>query len=517
MKLLIVDDEEHVREGIELSIDWSKHGINQILMADNGLEALELVRQHHPELIISDMSMHIMDGPQFLEKLREEGWTSKVIVLSGYQQFTYTRATLLANGIDYLLKPFKISDLDQAIEKACKQIREEQQARLKELSNNFRLNEVNNIVNEQRFASLIEEEQNGSRAISDFLATLGIDPDRFYVITYLPRNKDAIVKQYYERDEQLFNFAVKNIIEELFTPLGAWYSLQYQSFIILFVSTRMLPDDIEKSVYRLQEAWQRTLRLSSFVGFRSVALAADKLQQVLLEEKSVILNSNVLSSSKQIEKSEASLFFIDKERVIVEAVRSKNKQYLHELVDEFTRELTAGGRLTLRELQHYTVEINLLLMRIYVQLSDDRFHATMPLWLAQMEEWSARLKQTFSDIVELIDYSKVESGSVQSIAAVRNYINDHMKEDITLASLAEQFHFSPQYLAKRFKEEYQTTIMNYLSQLRMDKACSLLVHTDLTIHEVAEESGFEELNYFSKVFKKHIGMTPTAYRKTYKP
>jgi len=516
MKLLIVDDEEHVREGIELSIDWPKHQINQILMAENGLEALELVREHHPELIICDMSMHIMDGPQFLEKLREEGWSSKVIVLSGYQQFNYTRATLLANGVDYLLKPFKISDLDQAIKKACDQVREEQQARLKELSTNFRLNEVNHLVNEQRFSSLIDEEHDISDALADFLATLGIDPKKFYVVTYLPRNKDAIVKQYFARDEQLFNFALKNIIKELFEPLGNWYSVQYEAFIILFVSTKMLPVDVEHAVLNLQEAWQRTLRLTSFVGFRSMSLGAEGLQQVLLEEKSAILNSNVLNRSTKVEKTEASLFFIDKERIILEAVRSKNKQYLHELVDEFTSELAEGGRLTLRELQHYTVEINLLLMRIYVQLSDDRFHGTMPLWLSQLEEWSARLKQTFSDIVELMDYSKVEISHAQSVAAVRNYINDHMKEEITLASLAEQFHFSPQYLAKKFKEEYGTTIMSYLTQLRMDKACSLLIHTELTIHEVAEESGFDELNYFSKVFKKHFGMSPSSYRKAYK-
>jgi len=516
MKLLIVDDEEHVREGIELSIEWSKHHIDQILMAENGLEALELVREHHPDIIICDMSMHIMDGPQFLEKLRKEGWSSKVIVLSGYQQFNYARATLLANGVDYLLKPFKINDLDQAIEKACKQVTEEQQAKLKELSNNFRLNEVNYLVNEQRFSSLIEEEQITTDVLDDFFIKLGLDPNQFYVITFLPRNKDAVVKQYYARDEQLFNFALKNIIEELFEPLGKWYSLQYEEFNILFVSSKMLPADIERVVYKLQEAWQRTLRLSSFVGFRNINIGAEALQQTLLEEKSAILNSNILNGAKQIEKTEASLFFIDKERLILEAVRSKNKHYLHELVDEFVSELEAGGRLTLRELQHYTVEINLLLMRIYVQLSDERFHETMPLWLTQIEEWSARLKQTFSDIVELMDYSKVESNHVQSIAAVRNYINDHMKEEITLASLADQFHFSPQYLAKKFKEEYRTTIMNYLVQLRMDKACSLLSHTELTIQEIAEESGFEELNYFSKVFKKHFGMSPTSYRKKYK-
>lgn len=516
MKLLIVDDEEHVREGIELAIDWSKYQINQILMAENGLEALELVRQYHPELIICDMSMHIMDGPQFLEKLREEGWLSKLIVLSGYQQFNYTRATLLANGVDYLLKPFKISDLDKAIQKACNQVKQEQEARLKELSTNFRLNEVNHLVNEQRFSRLIEEEPLDSDELIAFLAGLGINPNHFYVVTFLPRNKDAIVKQYYARDEQLSKFAIKNIIQELVESLGNWYALQYEEFIIVFISSNRMPVDIEHTVHKLQESWLRTLRLASFIGFHNRSITASELQQTLLVEKSTILNCNILDRMKKSDKKAAAHFFIDKERVILEAVLTKNKQYLYELAEAFENELAVSGVVSLRELQHYTVEINLLLMRIYAQLSNDRFHETMPLWLTQLEEWSAKLKQIFSDMLELIDYSKAELTHVQPIVAVRNYINDHMKEDITLAGLAEKFHFSPQYLAKRFKEEYDTTIMNYLTQLRMDKACTLLAHTELSIQEVASESGFEDLNYFSKVFKKHTASSPTAYRKSYK-
>ncbi|OBZ17746.1 helix-turn-helix domain-containing protein [Bacillus sp. FJAT-26390] len=516
MKLLIVDDEEHVREGVELSIEWQSYNINQIFMAENGLEALELVRKHSPELIICDMSMHIMDGTEFLEKLREEGWTSKVIVLSGYQQFHYTRATLLANGVDYLLKPFKIRDLEKAIQKACDQIKQEQEVRLKELSTNFRLNEVNNLVTEQRFSRLIEEEQVSKEELITFLTTIGINPDFFYVVTFLPRNKDAIVKQYYARDEQLFNYSMKNIVQELVESFGSWYVLQHEEFILLFISSNYLLTDIELVVKKIQAAWKRTLRLSSFSGFYKMGLTASRLQLALFEEKSMILNCNIFGHNKSGRKSTAIHFFIDKERVILEAILAKNKQYLHELVESFEMELASYEIVSLRELQHYTVEINLLLVRIYIQLNSDNFHETMPLWLSQLEEWSSKIKQIFSDLLESVNYSRLEITQVQSIAAVRNYINDHMKEEVTLSGLAEKFHFSPQYLAKKFKEEYGTTIMNYLTQLRIEKAFSLLDHTELSIQEVASESGFEELNYFSKVFKKHTGITPSGYRKKYK-
>lgn len=513
MKLLIVDDEEHVREGVELSIDWQHYKINQIFMAENGLEALELVRKHIPELIICDMSMHLMDGTEFLEKLREEGWGSKVIVLSGYQKFHYTRAALLANGVDYLLKPFKIRDLEKAIQKACNQIKQEQEVRLKELSTNFRLNEVNNLVMEQRFSRLIEEEQVSKEELNTFLTTIGINPDYFYVVTFLPRNKDAIVKKHFARDEQLFNYSMKNIVKELVESLGSWYVLQHEEFIIVFISSNYLLVDIEASVKKIQDAWKRTLRLSSFSGFYKMSLTASRLQLALFEEKSMILNCNIFDHIKSGRKSSVINFFIDKERVILEAILAKNKQYLHELVESFKMELASYEFVSIRELQHYTVEINLLLVRIYSQINSDNFHETMPLWISQLEEWTSKLKQIFSDMLESINYSRLEITHVQSIATVRNYINDHMKEEVTLSGLAEIFHFSPQYLAKKFKEEYGTTIMNYLTQLRIEKAYSLLDHTELSIQEVASESGFENLNYFSKVFKKHTGITPSAYRK----
>ncbi|WP_028562995.1 response regulator [Paenibacillus pinihumi] len=513
MKLLIVDDEEHVREGIELSIEWQNYKINQILMAENGLEALEIVREYNPELIICDMNMHIMDGTEFLEKLREEGWTSKVIVLSGYQQFSYTRATLIANGVDYLLKPFKISDLDKAVQKACDQIKKEQEVSLKERSTNFRLNEVNHLVMEQRFSRLIEEEQVSKEELDAFLAALGINPDSFYVVTFLPRNKDAVVKQYYARDEQLLNYSMKNIVKDLVEPLGNWYALQHEEFMIVFLTSDYLLADIEMAVNELQKAWKKTLRLSSFSGFYKMRLTAGKLQVALIEEKSMILNCNVFGHMKSGCKPAVVHFFTDKERVILEAVLTKNKLYLHGLVESFEMELAALEAVSLRELQHYTMEINLLLVRVYLQLKSSSFHETMPLWISNLDEWSSKLKQIFSDMLESIDYGRLEISPALSVATVRNYIMDHMKEEITLAGLAELFHFSPQYLAKKFKEEYGTTIMNYLTRIRIEKACSLLDHTKLSIQEVAIESGFEELNYFSKVFKKHTAFTPSGYRK----
>ena len=516
MKLLIVDDEEHVREGIELSIDWGSHNIDQIFMAENGLEALELVRAHQPEIIICDMSMHIMDGPQFLEELREEGWTSKVIVLSGYQQFDYARATLLASGVDYLLKPFKINDLNEAIEKACSQVNEERRKQLTDLSTTFRINEVNHLVKEQRFASLIENETTSVEELAAFLTSLGINQNNFFVVTYLPRNKDELVKQYYAGDEQLFNFALKNITKEFFDAFGKWYFIQYEEFIVLMFSSNMAPYNVQSKINQLRDAWERTLQLSTFVGFQNQCITIDKLQSTLLEEKSMILSSNIINNSKQDDNNHSLYTFMDKELVILEAVRTKNMQHIKEMIRTFSVELMTKQYVSLRELQHYTVEINLLLIRIYSQLKDGRLHETMPLWISCLEEWTAKLEQIFSDMMGLIDYSKFELNHTQHILAVRNYINDHLKEDITLASLAERFHFSAQYLAKRFKEEYNTTIIHYLTQQRMDKASSLLIHTDLSIQDIAAESGFEELNYFSKVFRKHFNFSPTSYRKKFK-
>jgi len=511
MKVLIVDDEEHVREGVELAIDWAAYDFRDILMAEDGFNAIEIVRRENPDLIICDMSMPRMDGPSFLELLRQEGWNSKVIVLSGYQEFRYARATLLANGVDYLLKPFKIDDLDKAVAKAADSIKQSQQTKTEELRQNYRLKEAAALINEQKMVTSLQNEPINEESMVQLFKEIGLSDKPFYTLVYLPKNANSVIEQYYLGDESLFIFSVNNVLWDIIHHLGPYYCFSYESFFVVLLQAEIAIDELAFYRQKISDLWDKTLRLRTISGYCNQLTSIPQLHSSLKEALAEILATNILHSTNQIHQQPKALSsFIDYEILLLEAIRKQDKYQIEQLVHLFVEGLRTKQNVPLKELQHYSVEVNLLLMRINNKLRHENPIESMPIWLSDLQEWEHTLIHIFHNI---IDNANEDATTIQTISAVKNYIVDHMNEEITLSSLAEKFHFSPQYLSKRFKEMYHTTVMNYISQLRMDKASSLLKLSDLTVQEIASTIGYEDDNYFGKVFRKHYGISPTQYRK----
>lgn len=115
LKVLVVEDEEMIRKGIVLAVDWAALDCVVVAEASNGLEALEAVKHYNPSLIITDLKMPQMDGIEMLRRLREDGNNVYVIILTAYDSFTYAQSALRLGAVDFLLKPFHDGDLEQAV------------------------------------------------------------------------------------------------------------------------------------------------------------------------------------------------------------------------------------------------------------------------------------------------------------------------------------------------------------------------------------------------------------------
>ncbi|UUZ81282.1 response regulator [Paenibacillus sp. P26] len=223
MKILIADDEEHVREGIELAVDWGKFGVTERLMAEDGRQALKLIRSHQPAVLFCDMSMPGMDGTELLRLLREEGWDTQVIVVSGYDAFQYTRAAIRASGVDYLLKPFRKSDLEQALERAVAAWRERESHLQEKRETGYRLRQADALLDEQKLAAYFKGEAAFSEAIRGIFYKVGLQAERIRAALVLPRNRMGLVDRRFFGDGELFVFAVNNIAHETLKPYGSHY------------------------------------------------------------------------------------------------------------------------------------------------------------------------------------------------------------------------------------------------------------------------------------------------------
>lgn len=129
MKAIIIDDEDMVREAILLLGHWSEHGIDPVLEADNACQAIQMIETENPDIIITDMKMPIMDGKELLVALDEKKINCKVIVVSGFSDYNFTRQAIRSNVIDYILKPVDEQELNEALSRAVSKIDEERQPR----------------------------------------------------------------------------------------------------------------------------------------------------------------------------------------------------------------------------------------------------------------------------------------------------------------------------------------------------------------------------------------------------
>jgi two-component system response regulator YesN len=270
MKVLIADDEEHVREGIELAVDWTKFGVEERLFAADGNQAIELIRQHHPAVLFCDMSMPGMDGLELLRQIREEELEILVIIISGYDDFIYTRAAVQANGVDYILKPFRKKDLEEALEKAIAVWRQTELSLRDQWETQQRLKQADALLGEQRLALFLKGKTGYHDGIRELLHKTGLKPESIRATLVLPQNRTELIDLRFYGDEELFIFAVNNILHEIFTPYGTHYLCrldEYQWLLLTSAKEQFRTEkEYRRNLAKIADGWKSTLGLRVLTG-----------------------------------------------------------------------------------------------------------------------------------------------------------------------------------------------------------------------------------------------------------
>ncbi|WP_248928601.1 response regulator transcription factor [Paenibacillus hamazuiensis] len=512
MKVLIADDEDHVREGIELAVDWEKYGVTELLFAEEGQTAVELIRAHRPAVMFCDMSMPGTDGLALLRQVREEGFRTQIIVVSGYDDFIYTRASIKASAVDYILKPFKKLDLEQALEKAIGEWSKQESSQSLARENEHRLRQADSLLHEQKLAMYFKGEIAFHEGIRSLFFKVGLPEHGLRAALLLPGNRAELVERRFYGDAELFVFALSNIAHEMLKDSGAYYLCRLGDDQWLLVTAACDGAGHERSVEKVVRAWKMTLGLNTLTGICESAANADKLPASVAAARAALLRCELLPAAG-VDKPVPELpSFAGQKLLLQKALENEDKTYAAEIVRSFAESLRRRGNLKLKELQACTIEANLLLHYEYRARGGGKEPSDMliPLWISDLGEWE---RAVIGSWWALIEEGAPDGPGSQGIQAIRQYIHRNFHENISLSALSERFHFSPQYIARKFKEMYDTTVVTYLTDVRMDKAKSLLEHTELSVMQISGELGYADENYFSKVFKKQTGLSPLQYRK----
>lgn len=499
-KVLIVEDEFIMRQGMKHMLEWEKEGFTIVGEATNGQEALEKIEELKPNIIISDIVMPILDGVDFSKVVQKKYPDIQIIILSSYDNFDYVKNTFLHGVIDYILKPtLNPSQLINTLKKAVKKIPGF------ELAQNENI-DCNNLI--ERYLLGFDSKINESKIFEFFPDTcfriLGInlkhicgrDKELRKKITsefeeFLSENKKYKYSKILINDDELLyiiNYKISNnsnIVEELEQFIKLNLLIQENIF---FVITPMFNNirDI-KSIYNKK---LKEYLLQKFYYKDSILLNTDTIEERFDYEK--FDYELYLNSIKHKEFNEA-----------IDMIKNYSEYAINMKMDEYKLKNLIKNLLynIIIPLEEYRIEADELRQAYFKKIDNTIYFSNL----------IDVINSIISDLKEIISQNVINEEDV--IKDILEYINKNYKEPLDLGYISKIFNFNYYYLSSYFNNYCKEGFSEYLNRIRVEKACNLLMKKNLYVSEVSSMVGYSDHSYFCRVFKKIKGYTPSSYRR----
>lgn len=518
-RVLLVDDEEDIREGISRKMDWLGLGFSLVGEAANGQDALELAESLRPDVILTDIKMPFMDGLELCRILTDRLPAARFVVFSGFDAFEYAKQAIQMNVVEYILKPINADELSAVLRRLKDQLdRERAERRNVELLRS-RYTENLPILRELFYANLldgrIEPGTERERA-----AHLDID---------LQGEEWAVGLAYIgsDRRDALSTLSIQNLLEETLTADRCKLSL-YNDWVAVIVS---LTESF--TIYDLIRVLDRVCTLAaSYLGLTltvGVGAPCKELSgmarsaaeaRTALEYRSMVGRGQVIYiGDLEPDGGQVLTFEEADERTLTAAVRLGSEQEVRDAA------ATLAGKI--REANPSAGQYNLFLMELVTHLikmirrsgvgMEEVFGTgfSLPVQksalprLEELEDWCA---ERYLRLWTLIRRRQTDSAG-QTVETAKEYIRQHYAEsNLSVEKLCAYLHLSSTYFSTLFKRETGTSFTAYVTTVRMEAAAEAIRGTEEKTYLIAQRCGYEDPNYFSYVFKRHFGVTPTKYR-----
>lgn len=543
-KLILVDDEEDVREGVVREIDWEAIGFEVIEKAENGREALEMVERLQPDVVVTDIQMPFMNGLQLAEAIRERFPTIKLIILTGHDEFEYAQRAIKLHIDEYVLKPFSAQELINALLKVKGHIQEEVAHRenvqllmehyrksMPVLKENFLATLMNRKLPREE---VVEKAANYGIEISgkSFVAAV-MSIDGVLIPEEELENREELSKSVslkYSPDQALKYFALLNISEEIVNKrrLGLVFMHNDQVVVLAVRESEDRESALQETMKVLEEVRQNVekyLKFTLTVGIGTVmkdvtTISYSYEDAVLALDYRLILGNNRIISIDDVEmRSVEKVRFDDvKEHALTRCIKVGTNQEIRETMGELFQGIE--GAVSVKDYQIYLLEILTCILKAakdsnlnvdevfgdnfvpFTEISKFTSLEEAKHWLAElcgsmMNHIATDRQYTYKNLVEMAkDYTK----------------NHYHEGDITINKVCGHLHISAGYFSSIFKKETKMTFVNYLNHIRMEAAKEMLRSTDMKALEIAEKVGYADANYFSFSFRKNVGVSPKEYR-----
>ena len=531
-KILLVDDEILVRDAIRENIDWGKLDCELIGDCENGKQAVEFVKTHEVDIVLTDILMPYMDGMELSHFLHDNYPDVLIVIFSGFGEFEYAKKAIQYNVSEYMLKPVTAMELTKVIENMKEKLdsRKKEQRKMESLtqvSQDYHKNA--NVIRSKALDCLVKCTREVQVSL-DELERMGITFQAasyrvavFDIDTYSEMYQMDMDKQ---QESALMAFVLFNVGDEIVVreKAGVVYQEGNNRVCIIFAGnrTKEFSENIHRICHEIQKKVKEVIGLETSIGIGSwVRSPYELIYSYRLAAKAIdyryLLGGNLLFDMEE-KKTDNSIFLINDLETLTEAIKSGDRRFMEETLGQIETEIKSA----LVEKSYACIYLQQVIRAIgntCQSLSEEpeKIIAQREALLKAVTE-----QRTFSQAAALVEKYAQEvfdelqelnssSGQRQGMLAMDYIQKNYMDPCLSLNSICSYLNISTSYFSTIFKEMTGETFIEVLTRVRMEKAKELLENTTMKNYEIAEKVGFSDPHYFGISFKKITGKTPTEY------
>lgn len=525
IKLLIVDDEPLVQIGIKSMLNWADFGIEICGTADNGVNALKLIEEYSPEIVITDIRMPIMNGLELAKVCSETyGRIPLFIILTSYEEFSLIKEALSYHVLDYLVKlELDVPSLTQAVNQALERLAELQITETKQGQDRPLLQNYHDKFFMRLLHNLFDSEEQFDYQVKD----LGLDFSAgLYLAVQCEIHEEAGTDLTQEQLINLYNSSMQMTGDILSKHIACYtVSLDIKHFSVIFYYSgkeSFCPQTLTRALTNARQMVHNYFNVTLTIGIGSAYESPMQISESYQEARQALALTSILNpvadagqtTPEKIKNTfNISIFRAD----IARGFEEFDTTILHRTLTEIIQLFSANP---LRYLQAIDGACNILYLAISLLPEGDTTLASIfsgysgnyrSIYrmnnVGQVVEWMTVLRDGLCETLK----NKRKTYKEHVIMSVQKYIQKHIDERLTLHEVAAVFGLSPNYLSVLFKKTCDIGFNEYITQSKINKAKSLLLEQNMKVYEVADRLGFESAFYFSKVFKKVEGISPRDF------
>lgn len=535
IKVFLVEDEMVIRRGIKNSIDWEKEGYIFCGEASDGELAYPMIIKEKPDILITDIRMPFMDGLELCKLVKKELPNIKILILSGYDEFDYAKEAIRLGVTEYLLKPISSGKLLEALNGVSESIRREKED--KDLVRKYMEEMRENTEHEKQ--KFFEQMIAGNLSMADALETgkkyeMSLSAGMYNLLLF----RFTLGEENRKSGELLgeAEYAIEKLTERLEYVFEFQRGVEGWAFLLMADNEEQMSERVKELSKDLEEIMKNYSTIAYFGGIGQPVARLRELEESFREAERALaarftMELNRIISVEDIRMAQnvdtlddieiTSFGEIEKTRTMLEKFLNNGAEdEIDEFVDVYINELPEENLKSVLMRQYIIMDAYIVMMSFCEKI--EGIEGEMQ---AQSEELKNSMK-TIQTVEEIKNYIRM---LLKKIIGVRDTISGrrysdiieiakdqirktYMSDEISLNTVAAEVGMSPSYFSSIFSKEMGKTFVEYLTEIRMDRAKELLMCSSMKTSEIGYEVGYKDPHYFSYIFKKTQNCTPKEFR-----